>query len=447
MKISEAASQQFLTLLSMATKNSLSVGDTFVGRILSVENSLVWIQLLDGSKISAQVKSDTQYSAGDVLKLEVVEQTQGQILVKETEFSPATTLQTQDELQNPEKLLNSLKLPVDKDYVEVMGAFVKMGVTPTAELVTRSVNLLRGKEISDPKQAVFLSVNNMDHQEAYFPVVKQFGERAFQFQEKWQHLFQQLGQMDEQSVMAMADKFLLHEAAQSLGMEQAFQQIREILAPHANPTQPETDVNLSASLEKILLNLITDEDNTLFMDKDIFNELEATFPAIKNLPVQLQNELQKILRNVLNAAKEQKYAPPKDLAEAKTIIERMMTVQDPKIEVGSSRARLPKAEEWMMDAEKKLDLILEGLAQTVGADADKILPDVRELKAAIHFFQDITQYEAFAQIPLVLADNSTQGELYVMKRKGTRKKLTADDFSLFLSLTTKNLGYWYFRTW
>ena len=51
--------------------------------------------------------------------------------------------------------------------------------------------------------------------------------------------------------------------------------------------------------------------------------------------------------------------------------------------------------------------------------------------------RDIQSYEAFVQIPVVLRDNTSTGELYIMKRKGKRGKIKPDDFSLFLSLTTK----------
>ena len=44
------------------------------------------------------------------------------------------------------------------------------------------------------------------------------------------------------------------------------------------------------------------------------------------------------------------------------------------------------------------------------------------------------------QIPVELKNNNTECELYIMKRKGARGKIKADDFTLFLSLTTKNLG-------
>lgn len=70
MKISEAAPQELLQLLSLYT-NNIKVGDKITARVIAIESGILMLQLPDGGNINASVKTDTKYNLGDILKLEV----------------------------------------------------------------------------------------------------------------------------------------------------------------------------------------------------------------------------------------------------------------------------------------------------------------------------------------------------------------------------------------
>ena len=46
----------------------------------------------------------------------------------------------------------------------------------------------------------------------------------------------------------------------------------------------------------------------------------------------------------------------------------------------------------------------------------------------------------FVQIPFIFKENQTDGELYIMKKARGKGKINSRDFTLFLSLSTDNIG-------
>lgn len=333
MKISDTASQYPLKFLSQLMKEPLSPGDRFSGRILAMENGLLLLQLTDGSKISAQVKSDAAYAAGDTIYLEVIEQSNNQLIVRDLQDGQAA---------DGRELLKSMELPTDSLRLEIVKEALNMGFEPQAEAVEKVVALIEANKVTEPKQAVFLVMNGMENREEFYPLLQKLDEASFHFHDKWGHLLELIEESDESVVMRIAQK--LAEPGQ---LPQTIQEAKDILSK-------------------------TRISNKEFIESD--------------------------------------------------------------------ESGLPKLNEWIRETERKLAIINESATHSGEIEKTGILAAVRELQTALQFFNETTSYEAFAQIPIMLAQQTTQGELFVMKRKGSRGKLKPEDFSLFLSLTTKNLG-------
>ncbi len=433
MKISETVSQQLLRLLSpQYSGGALSVGDTFTARIISVENGLLLMQLADGGKMSAQVKTDAQYSVGNLLRLEVIEEKEGQLYVRET-GTTAPQAFLANEGNEPAELLKSLNLPRDNKRMEIVRAILDMGVKPGTDLVEKTSDLMADKLMDSPKQAVFAVLNRMENKDEYFPILEKFEEGTFHFMDKWQNLMNRILHQDNGVKTEIDRRLLVRDIIQGLELASSSEQIAEAIRQeqvNLSPYSQEEGINdLKTSLMELfeldpsgdnLPELIEQDINGIsFLSKD---QKDVFIRVLKDLSEQIMDKLDSAQGNAEDEGK-----------TAGWVIKESIS---PKLQENG----LSEVDKWIADVDGKLEVIEKVLINSGDGESEKLMAEVRELKTAVRFFQDITSYEAFVQIPVELKDNSTECELYIMKRKGARKKIKADDFTLFLSLTTKNLG-------
>lgn len=117
-------------------------------------------------------------------------------------------------------------------------------------------------------------------------------------------------------------------------------------------------------------------------------------------------------------------------------------------ERGNSNPLNPIANGQELDLSKLLSIVREQLEWTTAAlskmdpeTAASIQPLIKDALVSMRLFTQITTYNTFVQLPLVLGSNKTSGELYIMKRRGKQGKIDASNFTLYISLETQNLGH------
>jgi hypothetical protein len=444
MKISEAVSQQFLQLLSGFSKDGLSVGDRFTGRILAITDGVLLMQLSDGSQIHAQVKSGAEYSSGDILKLEAVAVQDDRLLVREV-----TPEQVRAEALDPVKLLKGMKLPTDDSRIEIVKAMLDMGTRPSALMVEKAVSLLEAKQISQPEQAAFLVLNAMEDKEAYFPLIRELDAQNFHFQEKWQSILAQVAKLDDNLVLEIADRFVTDEILKQQDLAALSKQITSLIESDGNE-KPVSENTINDTLRAVLEELIAldTKHGELFSAENTYTLKHETpasiarrnFSGMKRLDKSVQDEVVEALLDLSSRVVQEKNNRPLSSDRAKEIVLRAGRELSPGMTVKTSESEVPKIDQWIEDIEKKLQVISETVAKSGNSSGESIQSGIRELQTAVRFFNDISCYETYVQIPLVVKEKTTRGELYIMKRKGLRRKLNAEDFTLFLSLSTMNLG-------
>ena len=99
MRIPDSVSHKIFQYLQLHNTSMLLEGDIFTGRVISVDSDFLLMQLLDGREISAQIKSDAVYNAGDMLKLKVVDRQQGKLIATELEHNPAQNIKNPENIQ------------------------------------------------------------------------------------------------------------------------------------------------------------------------------------------------------------------------------------------------------------------------------------------------------------------------------------------------------------
>jgi hypothetical protein len=512
MRISEAASQQTLQLLSQITKGESSVGEILTGRVLSVDNGLILIRLVDGSQISARTPADAQYLIGEVINLEILEEKQDLIFARRVGDPSEQGGLYKDAELDPSIMLKKLGLPVESRYIEILKAVYETGTEPTADIVKKALQLLTDGQVKDPKQAAFLACNDMAEKPLYFPVLKNLTDGVFNFQKEWSNATQEINLLDDKTIMEIAEGFLVNDIIHNMDFSEASIQIEKLIesgmrykgsgsgsgsgalpvsikpmvanfiksilsgilsskksfqsiheettaglldssgisstsaavsdTATANATSTTTSTSTSASTSaEFTGNIFADN----FILNSNYNEIletvtEQYFPENTISDKSQQDEITTILNNLLLQIKETIPNKPLTVDEAKKIISGSISKLIEKTASNSSEVNLPNIDEWADDTKTRLNIIKEALVNSTAPQRESVLVQVSELETALSFFQDIISYEAFAQIPLILNNNTTDGEIYIMKRKNKRRKLDPDDFSVFLSLTTTNLG-------
>lgn len=473
MKVSGDAALKVSQAMSYAKKGEISVGDIFTGRVLSVEDGLLFLLLADGSKISARVMTDANYSEGDVLKLEVIEETQGQLIVRQTD-NKGEIFQSQNNIgMNPADLLKLFGSPDNNRYMQAAKAILEMGTEPSPEILEKAARLLSEKQVDDPKQAVFLAYNKMENRHDYFPVLRQIVGGVFNFQDEWLSLTDNIGQLDEETVVKIARNFLFDAAINDTDVSKAGEKIAELLLSYGETAQipgnelrqmvdsflyntfaglfkqqgklnlPEhqhymeasedfpdkIDIAEIADVAGSKLFSVTDNSETFFIH--LINRHFSDLTPDKSFTDEIIRVLSKLYIQFKDKI-------PENLTgnEAKSIITTKMKA----FFNNASDVQLPKLNEWMKDTVKKLSAIKEAATGSDSSTREVLQPRIHELETALKFFNDIISYEAYAQIPLLLKDNAAKGEIYIMKRKNKNRKISSDDFSVFLSITTFNIG-------
>jgi hypothetical protein len=412
LRISDVASQKILQYQSQ-NQNTLSLGDIFTGRILAAKSGYLLMQLMDGSEIYAQVKLDDTYNAGDVLKLKVIDRQQnGSVMTQVEEHISYDKANAQAQI-SPESLLKSLELPITEQGLEIVKAIIEMGEKPSKELVEKALKLMENSHIEQPKHAVFLVVNGFEENEQYHSLLSNLDDGTFHFADKLIDFVNTLQQSEDENLFFAAE------------------QIKAL--PRNTLVKPNQE-------QETMVEQWVNALNSEFATKDGM----LTLPA---------NEFKSILKNVFS--KTGKSDLPK-LELWMDELQREFATEDGTISLPIEKLKsemqnliepdetgIPKVEQWIDELQKQLDSIDKYISSTTDLaehNTNNIQATVKELQNAIHFFNDISSFEMFIQLPLTIRGEKTSGELYVMKRKGRAGKISPKDFSFFLSLTTENIG-------
>jgi|GEM_PF-1019705 len=452
MRISEAASNELLKLLSLYA-NNISVGDRITARVIAVESGLLLLQLADGGNIKASVQTDAEYNKGDVLKLEVTGVKQGQVYVKELEHNRAAGSETYS--RDPAVILKNLNMPVNKQNVDIVKAALDMGAEPEAGLIENASVLISEKHVPDAGQAVFLALNGMESREEYFPLLDGFAAKTFNFEDKWQNLAEQISQSGEETLNRLTQTVLLYESIRQKDVSAAVNEINNIIRRDL----PNGRIISAEAVKNTIFELILAEDTADpgavqngtddgMTDGIIMNNASRLVPVFDSLPESSREEVSGIIKKVFNEIRNETAADgtrnetvyPRAKAEMEHIAARFMSLLPKKMQENKEERLMPEIDKWIDEIEKKITVLKKVFTAADRPDSERVMPSLREVETAVRFFQDIRSYHVFVQIPVALRENTALGELYVMKRKGKRGKIKPDDFSLFLSLTTQHLG-------
>ena len=455
MRIEGALPQQLLQVLSKsAIVQSLNIGDFIQGKVASLKDGMLLMKLMDGSSLTASVPQDVNIPEGALLTLQIGEPVGDQLTARIV--NPDAGSKQASETQNlPDRISTQLQ------------AF---GEKSTDALVSKVISLIDKNPSLGVEKAAFLVANKMEPDQGMQDMIMKLAQKEFQIDSNLTSLRDQLvtalTESDKSSLELLIKPLLINQ-----GLEQAVSSLAEKLISAQNTVPPDGSTsgnqagqanqsgqaNQTDQVKQLLIRDIlealgkTDIANKPVGRETIINMVKTVLADIKadrnpqsatlNLKIPDNNlndaisEFMKSLEGIREKAESPQKPDPvmiKQLVEKvfeKAFIRAENGVTDP-VDLGDKMKALKNV---ILFSDEALKLIDPKSAQAG-------VPVVRELQNALQFFNQANTYHAFVQIPLLINNHQTTGELYVMKRKSKRGKIDPNQFTLFISLNTQNLG-------
>ena len=449
MRIEGMLPQQLLQVLSKsAMVEGLNIGDVIQGKVMSIKDGMLLMKLMDGSSFTASVPEDANIPEGALLTLQIGERVGDQLTAK---------------IVNPDA--GSKQTPETQDLTGRIGTQLQaFGEKATRALVSKVLDLIDNNPSLGVEKAAFLVANKMEQDQGMQDIIMKLAQKEFQIDSNLTSLKDQLitalTESDKSGLEALIKPLIINQS-----LEQAVASLVDKLIPAQDAVPPEalagakqseqtnqTDQvkqlltkNLLEVLEKTdILNKPIDRENIVNLVKTVLsnvkNERNQENTALNlNIP---ENNLEDALSGLLKSIggiKEKADTPQKpDPIMIKQLVEKVFEKAYIRAENGVTEPadlgeKMKALKNVLVFADEALKLLDPKSAQTG-------FPVVHELQNALQFFNQANTYHAFVQIPLLINNHQTTGELYIMKRKSKRGKIDPNQFTLFISLNTQNLG-------
>lgn len=436
--------QQFFQILSKAALEGLNVGDLIQGRVTAMENGLLLITLLDGSSFSASIPEGLDVPPGTMLTLQIGEPAGDQVTARIVR------------MDTPSKQENESGGQVS----QVTRQLQSLGVKATDDLISRVLDLLKENPGLGLKNAAFLAANRMDSDQAMLEMAVKLANREYDINDNLQALSRMLTDS-----LSQADRAGQESVLKPLLFERYAEQIvrdlseRIIGSPGEGRVPSQEDILfLAGKLTDALKGFITGNEP---LDREqvydaVRDMLSALSPARDTTPGntdtgrgplpgglniedgQLDEILKGFAGDILKTVERTGEYFEKESADIKKIIGEIFEKAYVRVEDG--RAADIDLREKAEALKKVISLASDTAKLADGKGSQAIQPVVRELSNALSFFSQVSTYHVFMHVPLIINRHETAGQLYIMKRKSKRGRIDPNQFTLFMSLKTQNLG-------
>lgn len=460
MRIDGALPQQILQILSKSILESLDIGDFIQGRVTSVKDGLLQMRLTDGSSFTAGVPEGMIIQEGALLTLQIGEKAGEQINARivSRNGDPGQAPAAQD-------------LPA-----QARTQLQAFGEKATDALVAKVIDLVENNPSLGVDKASFLVANKMEPDKGMQDIIMKLAQKEFQIDGNLSSLKEQLINILTNSETSGSDKAgagsLINQLILEQGLDQAVSAFTREPVGAANTTRPDgaadqsslpqtiqneqarqalNDILLGAFKDAILTGKPLDRETVANMIKSAFEGVKSAFGGINPAKDPLSAEagskmpgsvpedtLAGLMKGLANAREKADPAQKPDPAAVRQAVEKLFEkafikadngIAD-RVDIGEKVKALKNVLAFTDDAMK--------LADPKSAQAG--LPVVHELQNALQFFNQANTYHTFVQMPLMINNRQTTGELYVMRGKSKRGKIDPNQFTLFISLNTENLG-------
>ena len=434
MRIDELSPQQVFHILSKAALEGLGAGDLVQGRVTAMENGLLLVTLLDGSSFSASLPEGLDVPLGALLTLQLGEPAGDQLTAR---------IVRMDIPPKQEAAVDSLASQAARQLQS-------LGARDAGALVSRVLDLIGENPGLGIKEAAFLAANRMESDKAMVEMAVKLANREFNVNDNLQALGRLIG-----DTLSSADRAALESVLKPvLFWQEAYQAAKNLAARLDNGAPGEgtapgkgSEPVLARKLADALENIVTGrEPPGMELVYDAARNALSAHGADRNAPQEspgtgngkLDELIKDFAEDIIKIADRARGYFEKESPDVRKIIGSIL--EKAYVRVEDDRIERIDLEEKAEILKKILDLASDTarLAGEKGSQAIRLV--VRELADALRFFSQANTYHVFMHVPLMINRHETAGELYIMKRRSRKGRIDPNQFTLFMSLKTQNLG-------
>lgn len=450
-KLPPQVQQNIFQVLTRVLAERLNAGDVLEGRVMSLENSMLLLKLLDGTSLTCKVPDNFNARPNDLITLEIGEPINGR--------PTARIISLSDGISNQDAIFLSGNSSAKEGRINADSALINditqqllsFDIKPDSRNITDVLGLLKDIPDLSTREAAFISANGLNSDIEMLKVFEKISQHEYNLNENLLNL--KNGLMDIISGMDnSARSEILTPQIISREINDLSALLERELAQFPDSVKDSVVSNISGTLTKILLDEMQNGRSITGLKTDVENLMKNILNSIRNsdafidgqvgekeaaINPKIQDNILKLINKTLEEihTRAQK-AESGDLKEIEALLDRMLDKAILKIEKGvpedsSIKVKMKALEDVMKFSEKVLNQ---------AGNNTNTLPEFREINQVLRFFSQINTYNLVMHVPLKINNSSTDGELYIMKRRGRKKKVDENNFTLLISLTTQALG-------
>lgn len=450
--------------------SKLNVGDVVRTQVIDIMSNELILKLFDGTTMNASSMSQLDVKRGDFVDFTVKSKNDNQLFletVKNSKFADAD-----GELK---KQLISLNIKPDELSVNIAKELKNQNITINKDIIDKAVEgVLKFKGLT-PEKAVFLAANNLEPGENQISKLNSLIESKLKVSSDIKELMSQLEAIDDVDVLQSIQKHMAgtteavttktadfqkettiydnkykEKAAVEKQIHDIVKEINNSIVKGALNNKQPVD---TAKLEQ-LLNSVLKTNNGLEKDvspeklvQNLKDALKSEGINIEKLPFTTQKDLNALFNNAilkqrqldtLNSAISDYEKMQSN--KAKENISKQLESTFVKIDENLSGQDID-AKKVYNDMLSKLQSLKESIQHAGNNPAVRdMLARIDNMEGNIRFMNDINNYSSYVQIPLNINNNSTTGELYILRRDSKRKKIDPENATMYISLNTEHMG-------
>jgi len=450
-----------------AVLRTLDIGDVIKARVLEIKANELILQLLDGTMFKAAAMADTGVTKGQLITLMVNGKNENQVFAEIVRNAANTPSQEQEIF----KELLSLGLTPDEDKAEILKHLKLNNLPVNKEIINLAADAASKFKIG-PEKAVFFIANDIEPTEENIRSLAQLAEGKLKIGAKLEELIKML---DDTAVLD-------NTVDESKAAVNAFKKELESLFIRVNSEKAESGLDAGRAVKglygevpaRLLSKDILNEDilskyvlSRELLSRDILSRLadialkfkgdpeKAVFFLAKDIQLpekdigfliqpaaeesKIAARLEELVKMLDNTAMVDDKEADENKAAAvdafKKELQNLLTkVNQEKFESGE------KAKSLYENLLARLRDIKEALSSSNPSNVREIISRAEDLENSVKFLNSINSHSTYVQIPLIINDKTTTGELYILKRGPRRKKIDPERVSLLISLNTHSLG-------
>jgi len=451
----------------------LNAGDVIRCKIMDITSGNLLLKMLDGSTFTASPRVDVDVRRGDLLTLQIKSKDAGQIILEILKSDGNAAKDSNNQLID---VLSSFDIKADKTNLEIareLNAFNVPLEKSAMELIAQSMKTI---ENLTSEKAAYLYANKLPINEENVNLLSQLAEGKFRISSSIENLADLIeGAKNTSFYKALESDFSLHELFNSINIKN-FSDINSFLKAYSSNIAQSTNNNnannvheAGSMLEKLIagniifkddmtanLNLVDsyspDEFKTLFesylhnnfenfknlsaTEKEVF--LDSIYTIIKkSLPVKTKNLQDSVYQNKSDYQKDSGNFHDDKLTDP---VQRSFE----QIHVNLDSKDLSKEmdiKDVYREILSKIDIIKSRIEEYQDVPGKEIIAKVlNNIEGNIKFMNELYSHTIYMQFPINMWNKSATGELYILRKNTRRKKINADELTVFISLDTNNLG-------